>query len=246
MRKEALKKLLIEVKEGRKGVDDALKMMAGLPFVDLGFAKYDTHRIIRQGFPEVIFGQDKTDEQIIKLCKVAVKHCGIVMVTRVGKKTAQCVKKKIKGFMYFPDAKILTYGKVKPVKKGVLIISAGTIDARVAEEARITAQMFGNNVDTAYDVGVAGLHRLLYQLDKLNNAKVIVVVAGMDGALPSVVGGLVDKPVIAVPVSSGYGASFGGVSSLLTMLNSCSPTVSVVNIDNGFGAGFIASLINRL
>lgn len=246
MKKEALKKLLIEVKEGRRNIDEAMKMMGSLPFVDIGFAKYDTHRMIRQGFPEVILGQGKTDGQILGLCKLAVQHSGIVMVTRVGKKTARYVIDRTKRFKYHKDAGILTYGDVKQEKKGVLIITAGTIDILVAEEARVTAQMFGNIVDTAYDVGVAGLHRLLNQLDRLSDARVVIVAAGMDGALPSVVGGLVDKPVIAVPVSSGYGASFKGLSSLLTMLNSCSPTVSVVNIDNGFGAGFIASLINRL
>ncbi len=246
MRTEALKQILEKVKKGTMDIEGALKKMEGLPFVDAGFAKYDTHRIIRQGFPEVIFGYGKTDAQIVKLCRIAVKHGGIVMVTRVEKKTAQHVIRKIHGFRYHADARILTYGGTMPAKKGILIITAGTIDILVAEEARVTAQMFGNVVDTAYDVGVAGLHRLLGQLDKLNNARVIIVVAGMDGALPSVVGGIVGKPVIAVPVSSGYGANFKGLSSLLTMLNSCSPAVSVVNIDNGFGAGFVASLINRL
>ena len=248
MRMEDLKKILTEVKNHKTDVQDALKLMSNLPYVDIGFAKYDTHRFLRQGFPEVIFGEGKTDKEMVKLCKIAVENGGIVMVTRVVKKTADYVSKHIDGFKYHADARILTYGRSngKSSKTGILIMTAGTVDRFVAEEARITAQMFGNTVDTSYDVGVAGLHRLLDQMEKIKKARVIVVAAGMDGALPSVVGGLVDKPVIAVPVSSGYGASFKGLSSLLTMLNSCSPTVAVVNIDNGFGAGFMASLINRL
>ncbi|MGB9735210.1 MAG: nickel pincer cofactor biosynthesis protein LarB [bacterium] len=246
MRTETLKALLTDVKKGRKSVDEALAMIKTLPFIDVGFAKYDTHRDLRQGFPEVIFGSGKTREQIVTLCRVAMEHGNIVMVTRIDEKTANYVKKQIKGLTYHAHAHILSSGSIEPKKDGILILTAGTADMPVAEEAKVTAEVLGNNVDTAYDVGVAGLHRLLSQLDKLNKARVIIVVAGMDGALPSVVGGIVGKPVIAVPVSSGYGAGFKGLSSLLTMLNSCSPTVSVVNIDNGFGAGFIASLINRL
>lgn len=246
MKKETLKKLLLDVKEGKIDVEKALEVFSTLPFIDTGFAKYDTHRSIRQGFPEVIFGSGKTKDQIVKLCKIAIEHTGIVMVTRVEDDTARYVRRRIKGLTYHPDAGMLSYGSMKPKKSGILILTAGTIDIKVAEEARVTAELLGNRVDTVYDVGVAGLHRLLSQIDKLQNARVIIVVAGMDGALPSVVGGIVGKPVIAVPVSSGYGASFRGLASLLTMLNSCSPTVSVVNIDNGFGAGFIASLINKL
>jgi len=246
MKKEALKRLLIDVKEGKTDIDEALEAFNTLPFIDMGFAKYDTHRGIRQGFPEVIFGTGKTKEQIVKLCRIAIEHSGIVMVTRVEDDIARYVRKRIKGLTYHQHARILSYGSMEPKKSGILILTAGTIDMKVAEEARVTAEILGNKVDTAYDVGVAGLHRLLSQIDKLQKARVIIVVAGMDGALPSVVGGIVGKPVIAVPVSSGYGASFKGLSSLLTMLNSCSPTVSVVNIDNGFGAGFIASLINKL
>lgn len=246
MKTETLIKLLNDVRNKRKSVNDAISIMKTLPFIDIGFAKYDTHRSLRQGFPEVIFGHGKTKQQLVKLSEIAIKHSGIVIITRIEKDTASYVIKHIKGLTYHEDARILSFGDVQPKKKGILILTAGTSDIPVAEEARVTAQVLGNKVDTAYDVGVAGLHRLLSQLDKLNRARVIIVVAGMDGVLPSVVGGIVGKPVIAVPVSSSYGANFNGLSSLLTMLNSCSPTVSVVNIDNGFGAGFIASMINRL
>ena len=216
-------------------------------YEDIGFAKIDHHRSSRRGFPEVVFGKGKTPEQIIRIAKRIVSHDGILLVTRTDLKTFSKLKKIYPKAQFDKKAGIIKYRKAPPVlKRGiVLVITAGTADLSVAEEARATLEVMGNKVQTLYDVGVAGLHRILDKKDVLEKANVIIVIAGMEGALASVVSGLVSKPVIAVPTSVGYGASFGGIAPLLTMMNCCSPGVSVVNIDNGFGAGYFASLINR-
>jgi len=242
--------LLNKVKEKKLSPQKALEHLKTLPFEDLGFARVDLHRHLRKGFPEVIFGQGKEVEQIVKIAQKIKKSGSVVLGTRIEKEVYQKLKFHFPDAEYFPQAKIFI---LKPKRKRdlklkgyVLVISAGTSDIPVAEEAALTCEVMGNRVERLYDVGVAGIHRFLAHLDKLKKAKVIIVVAGMEGALPSVVGGLVDKPVIAVPTSIGYGASFGGVAPLLAMLNSCASGVVVVNIDNGFGAGCAASLINQL
>jgi NCAIR mutase (PurE)-related protein len=219
-----------------------------LPFEDLGFARVDHHRSLRQGFPEVIWGEGKTAEQIIGIIKKMYVKKYPVLATRVDHKKAIKIKKLFPEAVYYPHSRVLTVikGKIEQQGRGlILVISAGTADIPVAEEAYITAQVMGNRVEYLYDVGVAGIHRLMSQKEKLFAANVLIVVAGMEGALPSVVGGLVSRPVIAVPTSTGYGSSFGGITALLGMLNSCASGVSVVNIDNGFGAGYVASLINQ-
>jgi hypothetical protein len=209
----------------------------------------DHHRSLRKGFPEVIWGEGKTPEQILSIMKGLKERDQNILLTRLEEKKAKRVKKVFGNSHYYPLSKTLTF-LTHPVKlegKGtILVMTAGTTDIPVAEEAVVTAEIMGNRVETLYDVGVAGIHRLLSQKKRLDEARVLIVVAGMEGALPSVVGGLVDKPVIAVPTSVGYGASFGGITALLAMLNSCASGVSVVNINNGFGAGYMASLINRL
>ncbi len=214
----------------------------------LGFATVDHHREIRQGFPEVIFCEGKTEDQVVTIAKRIARRGNILFATRANRKQFAAVKKQIRNARYNPVARTITANEhlIQPRGRGtILVITAGTSDLPVAEEAIETARLMGNTVDTLTDVGVAGIHRILLQSAKLRAASVIIVVAGMDGALPSVVGGLVDVPVIAVPTSVGYGAHFHGVASLLTMLNSCAAGVVVVNIDNGFGAGFAASTINR-
>ena len=244
-----LKDLLQKVKDGTIEVDEALEKLRSLPFEDIGFASIDHHRHLRRGFPEVIYGRRKKIEHIIAIIEKMVEKGENVLVTRLTKSKAEAVKKRFPASDYHPDARILTLATRSIEKRGkgtILVISAGTADIPVAEEAVITAQFMGNEVKTLFDVGVSGLHRLLENMETIMEASVIVVVAGMEGALPSIVGGLVDKPVVAVPTSAGYGASFGGISALLGMLNSCASGVTVVNIDNGFGAGYAASLINRL
>ncbi len=214
----------------------------------LGFATVDHHREIRQGFPEVIFCEGKTEDQVVTIAKRIARRSSILLATRANRKQFTAVKKQIRNARYNPVARTITANEhlIQPRGRGtILVITAGTSDLPVAEEAIETARLMGNTVDTLTDVGVAGIHRILLQSAKLRAASVIIVVAGMDGALPSVVGGLVDVPVIAVPTSVGYGAHFHGLASLLTMLNSCAAGVVVVNIDNGFGAGFAASTINR-
>jgi len=249
MNEKDLKKILIDVKKGSMSDTQALEALKTLPFEDLGFANIDHHRSIRKGFPEVIYGKGKTTEQIIKIIKnMSSKKYPTILATRIDKKKAPKIKKAFPKSKYHPASGALTLTTGKIENKGfgtILIVSAGTSDIPVAEEAIVTAEIMGNHVEHVYDVGVAGIHRLMNQKDKIIQANVIVVVAGMEGALPSVVGGLVSRPVIAVPTSTGYGASFGGIAALLGMLNSCSAGVSVVNIDNGFGAGYMASLINR-
>ncbi len=248
MDNERLAKLLEGVRKGRVTVAGALRRLNHLPYEDLGFAKVDHHRTLRQGFPEVIMGQSKTAEDIAAITRALKRQGANVLITRLSPEKMNALRKQIKGLRYHRTARAATWiGKKISVRgKGqILVICAGTSDIPVAKEAALTGEMMGNRVEQLFDVGVAGIHRLLENREKLLAASVLVVVAGMEGALPSVVGGLVDKPVIAVPTSIGYGASFQGLSALLGMLNSCAAGVTVVNIDNGFGAGFAASLINR-
>jgi NCAIR mutase (PurE)-related protein len=227
---------------------DILAAMRAAPFEDLGFARVDTHRALRQGFPEVILGLGKTPEQIAVIAEKLVSHGQALLVTRADPAAYDAVRARVPNAVYHAAARAitLTQGDVPKGNGTVLIACAGTSDLPVAEEAAVTAELMGNTIDRLYDVGVAGLHRLLVEQSRLQQARVIIVVAGMEGALPSVVAGLVAAPVIAVPTSVGYGASFGGVAALLGMLNSCANGVTVVNIDNGFGAGCMASLINHL
>ncbi|MCH2185141.1 nickel pincer cofactor biosynthesis protein LarB, partial [Myxococcota bacterium] len=223
--------------------------LAWLPFVDTVDARVDTHRAIRQGIPEVVFGQGKTSGQIVEIVEALREADQDVLITRIQPESAQAVQASIPNGTYEAQARILHYGRerVENVGKGTVgVICAGTADLPVATEAVVVAERFGNRVELLKDVGVAGLHRLLASLDFLREARVLIVVAGMEGALPSVVAGLVDKPVIAVPTSVGYGAALGGVTALLGMLTSCASNVTVVNIDNGFGAAHVATLINRL
>jgi NCAIR mutase (PurE)-related protein len=245
-----LKKLLNSIHSGQLSVNEALEQLKDLPYQDISYARIDHHRSLRSGFPEVILGQGKSVEQIIGIMQTMISKNDIVMVTRLDKKKADVVTNRFTDrSTYHSDARILVYAS-KPVditgKGTVLVITAGTSDMPVAEEAAITAQTMGNYVETLYDVGVAGIHRLIDHKNRLDKASVLIVVAGMEGALPSVVGGLVDKPIIAVPTSTGYGTSFGGLTALFAMLNSCSSGIATVNIDNGFGAGYMASLINRV
>jgi len=244
-----LENLLKEVKAGKTSIEKALAQLKSLPFEDLGFTRIDHHRSLRKGFPEVIWGEGKSSSQILSIVKQLKKKGQNVLVTRLEKRKAIDIQKVFPKSRYYPRSNVLTYltQPVKPIGKGtILVITAGTTDIPVAEEAQVTAQVMGNRVETLYDVGVAGIHRLLAEREKLETARVLIVVAGMEGALPSVVGGLVDRPVVAVPTSIGYGTSFGGVTALLAMLNSCASGVAVVNIDNGFGAGYIASLMNKM
>jgi NCAIR mutase (PurE)-related protein len=244
-----LEDLLKKVKLGKVSVEEAMARLKSLPFEDLGYARIDHHRSLRKGFPEVIWGEGKTYGQILSIMKELKRKGQNILITRLEEKKAKAVQKVFPKSRYYPQSKVLTYltHPVKPEGKGtILVVTAGTTDIPVAEEAFVTAQFMGNRVETLYDVGVAGIHRLLSERERLEAARVLVVVAGMEGALPSVVGGLVDRPVIAVPTSIGYGTSFGGITALLAMLNSCASGVAVVNIDNGFGAGYIASLMNRM
>ncbi|HHT9125598.1 MAG TPA: nickel pincer cofactor biosynthesis protein LarB [Candidatus Brocadiia bacterium] len=242
-----VKDLLKKVKEGKITVEGALKRLKSLPFSDLGFAKVDAHRSIRCGFPEVIFCQGKTTKQIIEIAGQILKGGSDLLATRANEAIYKAILERYPDAQFNELAKTITIKKTHlKIQKGlILIISAGTSDIPVAEEARVTAEIMGNRVETLYDVGVAGIHRLFKSHKELLRANVIIVVAGMEGALASVVGGLVERPVIAVPTSVGYGASFLGIAPLLTMLNSCAAGVAVVNIDNGFGAGYVASLINQ-
>jgi NCAIR mutase (PurE)-related protein len=244
-----LESLLKSVKSGKMSIDDAISQLKALPFKDLGFAKVDHHRSLRKGFPEVVWGEGKTSEQILSIMKQLRSRGENILITRLEERKAKAIQKTFPKSRYYPRSKVLTHltHSVKSEGKGViLVITAGTTDIPVAEEAALTAQFMGNRVETLYDVGVAGIHRLLSEREKLEKARILIVVAGMEGALPSVVGGLVDRPVIAVPTSVGYGTSFGGIAALLAMLNSCASGVAVVNIDNGFGAGYMASLVNRM
>lgn len=248
MDKKALTKLLNDFKDGNSSIDDILKKLKMLPFENIGIAHVDHHRALRSGYPEMIFGESKTAEQIVKIINTILKHDVNIIVTRVDEKKARAVKKSLPKLTYHKDARILTMinHKVEVKTRGtILVITAGTSDIPAAEEAAITAEIMGNKVERLFDVGVAGLHRLLGNYESIHNASVLIVAAGMEGALPSVVGGLVDKPVIALPTSVGYGTGFGGIAAILSMLNSCASGVTVVNIDNGFGAGYAASQINK-
>ncbi|HVP79807.1 MAG TPA: nickel pincer cofactor biosynthesis protein LarB [Thermodesulfobacteriota bacterium] len=244
-----LEDLLKKVKSGRTTLDEAVAALKSLPFEDLGFTRIDHHRSLRKGFPEVIWGQGKTSGQILSIMKQLKKKGQNILITRLEEKKVKTIRKVFPKSQYYPRSQVLTYltHPVESEGKGtILVITAGTTDIPVAEEAAVTAQFMGNRTETLYDVGVAGIHRLLSERQRLEAARVLIVAAGMEGALPSVVGGLVDRPVIAVPTSVGYGTSFGGITALLAMLNSCASGVAVVNIDNGFGAGYLASLINRV
>jgi NCAIR mutase (PurE)-related protein len=246
MNKEDITAILEKVKNGEIEVDDAASSLKDLPFKDLGFAKVDNHRSLRNGFPEVIYCEGKSLDEIEGIVKEMLKHENNILASRASKEIYQRVKEIAPEAVYHERPKMIFIEKQKleKTKSKILVVSGGTSDIPVAEEAVITAEALGNSVERLYDVGVAGIHRLLGNLDVLNEAEVIITVAGMEGALASVVGGLVDKPVIAVPTSVGYGANFGGVSALLTMLNSCASGIGVVNIDNGFGAAYLASTIN--
>lgn len=243
-----IRTLLEEVKKGKQSVDTALEKLRHLPFEDMGFARIDHHRAIRQGFPEVVFGRGKTQQQIVAIVKRMLAQQHNILVTRTNEQVFLQIRQIAKKAKFNSLSGTISLQKDFTLygKGTILIVCAGTADIPVAEEAQVTAEIMGNRVETLFDVGVAGIHRLLSARSQLEEARVIVVVAGMEGALPSVVGGLVSVPVIAVPTSVGYGASLQGISALLGMLNSCASNVTVVNIDNGFGAGFSASLINRL
>jgi NCAIR mutase (PurE)-related protein len=246
-----LRALLDELRCGTIDTDTAqarlLDAMRDQPFEDLGFARVDHHRAVRQGFPEVVLGLGKTPDQIALIAERIARRGQPLLVTRADDRAWSAVRRVLPEAAYHEQARAITVRRPVPAGKGIVAIaSAGTSDLPVAEEAAVTADLMGNEIDRLYDVGVAGIHRILAERERLSSARVIIVVAGMEGALPSVVAGMVDVPVIAVPTSVGYGASFGGVAALLGMLNSCANGVSVVNIDNGFGAGCIASMINHL
>lgn len=245
---QLLRTLLGEVAAGRTGVDEALRQLETLPFEELGFACVDHHRALRCGFPEVIFGAGKTPEQVEAIFTRLAATRGNVLATRITPEVAERLQRRLPAVEHHATARAVTLRQVppQPARGLVGIVCAGSSDLPVAEEARVTAEIMDQPTRTLYDVGVAGLHRLLARSDDLRAARVLVVVAGMEGALPSVVGGLVRAPVIAVPTSVGYGASFQGLAALLAMLNSCAAGVSVVNIDNGFGAGYQAAMINRM
>jgi NCAIR mutase (PurE)-related protein len=248
MSPEELKKLFISVKNGETGIDDAIKELKDLSFTDLGHTKIDNHRELRTGYPEVIFCAGKTVNQVKEIIQHMLTRNNNILATRATEDMYKAVKKICAEAVFHSLAKMIVIKRArqKPTESTIAIVSAGTSDMPVAEEAAVTAELFGNKVLRVFDVGVAGIHRLYDKLPEIRNARVIVVVAGMEGALPSIVGGLVDKPVIAVPTSIGYGANFHGLSALLGMLTSCASGVSVVNIDHGFGAGYMASMINKL
>ncbi|MFA4901637.1 MAG: nickel pincer cofactor biosynthesis protein LarB [Desulfobaccales bacterium] len=248
MDKKILKQLLEEVRAGRVPVTEALKRLRTLPFEDLGFARVDHHRQLRQSFPEVVFAAGKSLEQIRGILTSLSARSDNILVTRLEPDMAAALTSDFPGVRYYPDSRALTLSRGEIPDRGrglILVISAGTSDIPVSEEALVTARIMGHRAEALYDVGVAGLHRLLAHQDLLAQATCFIVVAGMEGALPSVVAGLVDRPVVAVPTSIGYGASFGGLAALLAMLNSCATGLAVVNIDNGFGAGYLAAMINR-
>ncbi len=248
MNEDQLRELLQQVRDGALDIDGALRQVRHMPFEDLGFAKVDHHRALRHGMPEVVFALGKTTAQVIAIAEKLLARSPNVLITRASAETAAQVLEQLPGGEYFPLSGAIRYLREKKItgKGKIAVVCAGTSDIFVAEEAQVTAEAMGNEVDAIHDIGVAGIHRLLSNSARLMEARVAIVCAGMEGALPSVVGGLVPCPVIAVPTSVGYGASFHGLAALLGMLNSCSSNVTVVNIDNGFGAGYVASLINRL
>jgi NCAIR mutase (PurE)-related protein len=248
MDRAQIESLLSEVRAGRTGVEDALERLRDLPYEDMGFAKLDHHRALRTGMPEVIFAAGKTVAQVAAIFERMAKAGGNVLATRATQEMYEAVRVVEPRAEFHETARAITLAQSPsaPGKGTIAVVCAGTSDLPVAEEAVVTARLLGNTVELIADVGVAGIHRLLAQKGALQSARVLIVCAGMEGALPTVVGGMVNAPVLAVPTSVGYGASFGGVAALLGMLNTCAPNVSVVNIDNGFGAACIASLINRM
>jgi NCAIR mutase (PurE)-related protein len=246
--KTQLEDILYKVQQGMLSPKKALQLLKDYPYQDLAFAKIDHHRELRRGFPEIIFGQGKTPDQIVKISREILKKGNSLLITKVDPSVYRKIKGKLPDVQFNAQAKVI-YSKQKNPAKGkgkISVITAGTSDIPVAEEAAITCEIFGNDVERIYDVGVAGLHRLFGEYDKITGARVIIAVAGMEGALPSVIAGITDKPIIAVPTSVGYGASLKGLAALLAMLNSCPGGVAVVNIDNGFGAAYLASIINHL
>lgn len=248
MDREKLRDLLESVKAGKTGIDDALRALKSFPYKDLGDAKIDTHRDLRRGFPEVILCRGKSIEQIGRIVESLSPETDFIMATKADRAAYEAIKKVRGDAVYYETAGIVLVGQNRKKKssKTILVVTAGTSDVPIAEEAAITAEIMGNAVDRVYDIGVAGVHRLFGNTEKLFNANVMVVVAGMEGALASIIGGMVDCPVIAVPTSVGYGSSFEGLAALLSMLNCCAPGVVTVNIDNGFGAGYFASFINQM
>lgn len=248
MDQDHLRALFEQVRAGALDVDAAVDRLRHLPFEDLGFAKVDHHRALRHGMPEVVFGKGKTPDQVSAIVASLLANAPNVLVTRTSGGVAERLQKEQAEAEYFPASGAVRVWRDRSLhgKGKITVVSAGTSDLPVAEEAQVTAEAMGNQVDTIHDIGVAGIHRVMSNRDRLGEARVVIVCAGMEGALPSVIGGLVSVPVIAVPTSVGYGASFQGLAALLGMLNSCASNVTVVNIDNGFGAGYSASLINRL
>jgi hypothetical protein len=248
MNVKEVEKLLKDVKKGETTIEEALEILKNFPYTDLGFARIDHHREMRTGYPEIIYCAGKSVEQVREIFRVMSEKENNVIGTRANNEMYESVRSVSADAVYYPMARIISLQNIKPKvpESKIAIITAGTSDMPVAEEAAITAELLGNNVLRIYDAGVAGIHRLVDKLPEIRNCRVIIVIAGMEGALASVVGGLVDKPVIAVPTSVGYGANFGGISALLAMLTSCSTGITVVNIDNGFGAGFAASMINKM
>lgn len=248
MSPEEIKKLLQEVSQGRISPDEAYQTLRDMPYRDLGFAKIDNHREMRTGYPEVIFCSGKTVEQVRDIVAFMLTKDNNILATRATPEMFEAVKGIYNEAVYHPLARTITIKKKEPEipSSYIAVVTAGTSDIPVAEEAAITAEIFGNRVERIFDVGVAGIHRLVDNLPRIRNARIVVVIAGMEGALPSIVAGLISRPVIAVPTSIGYGANFQGLSALLGMLTSCSSGIAVVNIDNGFGAGFFASMINKL
>jgi pyridinium-3,5-biscarboxylic acid mononucleotide synthase len=246
--KKRLEEILEKVRDGKVTPAKALELLEDYPYCDLDFAKVDHHREVAKGAPEIVFGLGKTPAQIASISREILKKGSNLLVTRVEPATWAKIKAKLPGAVYNAAARTVSLRQAEPPagRGGIVVLTAGTSDIPVAEEAAVTAEALGNSVDRIYDVGVAGLHRLLGQFDRIRKARVVIAVAGMEGALPSVVAGLVKVPVVAVPTSVGYGASFKGLAALLAMLNSCPGGVAVVNIDNGFGAAFLASLINHL
>ncbi|MGB4293568.1 MAG: nickel pincer cofactor biosynthesis protein LarB [Bacteroidales bacterium] len=243
-----IEKLLNDVKSEKKSVSEALEILKYFPYTDLGFAKLDHHREIRKGYPEIVYCSGKSVAQVKEIFRVLAEKETNVFGTRANEEMYEAVKSVVPEAVYYPEARIISIKKKEPEipETPIAVVTAGTSDIPIAEEAAVTAELLGNKVLRIYDAGVAGIHRFLDRLNDLKKCRVIIVIAGMEGALASVVGGLVDKPIIAVPTSVGYGANFGGISALLAMLTSCAAGVTVVNIDNGFGAAFSASMINKM
>lgn len=249
MDKKFIEELMIKVKNDELSIEDGIESLSSLGFNDLGFAKIDNHRSLRVGYPEVIYCEGKTDNQVVEIIKAMLSKSKVnILGTRANKSTYEKVKKIEETAVYNDLARTITINRESKelTESYIAVVTAGTSDIPVAEEAAVTCEIFGNRVERIYDVGVAGIHRLFNRLDVIRGAKVVIVIAGMEGALASVVGGLIDKPLIAVPTSVGYGTNFNGLTALLTMLNSCASGITVVNIDNGFGAGYSASMINKL